>query len=325
MAPLAGPLLLGYLFNWGLYGVLSCQVYVYYLAFPKDGRWTKLLVGGIYLLETVQTIIITHDAFNAYAKGYGNLNALGSAQLEWLAVPIFSGIVSCTVQMYYGYRLQLLSGSKLLGLVIAAIALTQGTSAIVQGVQAFFIGNFADLATKAFVSCTIWLLGSATCDVLIAISMTFVLLRKDTQIPQTHAMITRIVRLVVETGCLTAVAATIDLILFLSFPHNAYHGCVALTLAKLYSNSLMVIFNSRLRIVDGRTGTNSTITDSSISFNRKSRLSGRQTLVHLNSISHPPSAALGQVQIRKELETWSDGGDVIPMEEQDSIYSSNKV
>ncbi len=65
---------------------------VYYLAFPKDGRWTKLLVGGIYLLETVQTIIITHDAFNAYAKGYGNLNALGSAQLEWLAVPIFSGI-----------------------------------------------------------------------------------------------------------------------------------------------------------------------------------------------------------------------------------------
>ncbi|KLO19181.1 hypothetical protein SCHPADRAFT_918701 [Schizopora paradoxa] len=318
MAPLY---LLGYLFNWGLYGVLSCQVYVYYLAFPKDGRWTKLLVGGIYLIETAQTILVTHDAFAAYASGYGNLNALGSAQLEWLAVPTFSGIVSCAVQLYYGYRLRLLSGSNLLGLVIAVIALTQGTSAIVQGVQAKIIGDFADLATKAFVSCTIWLAGSATCDVIIAISMTFVLLRKDTQIPQTHAMITRIVRLVVETGCLTALAATIDLILFLSFQHNSYHGCVALTLAKLYSNSLMVIFNSRLRIVDGRNVTTTTITDSSVSFNRKSRISGngRQTLVHL-STSSPPSAQLGQVQIRKELETWSDGGDAIPLEEQDFVY-----
>lgn len=46
----------------------------------------------IYAIETAQTIIVAHDAFNAYAKGYGNLAALGSAQMEWLAVPIFSGI-----------------------------------------------------------------------------------------------------------------------------------------------------------------------------------------------------------------------------------------
>lgn len=43
-----------------------------------------------------------------------------------------------------------------------------------------------------------------------------------------------------------ATAATIDLILFYAFPDNSYHGCIALTLAKLYSNSLMVIFNNRL-------------------------------------------------------------------------------
>lgn len=35
------------------------------------------------------------------------------------------------------------------------IALMQGTSAIVQGVQAFFIGDFSDLATKAFKSCIV--------------------------------------------------------------------------------------------------------------------------------------------------------------------------
>lgn len=59
-----------------------------------------MLVYGIYLLETTQTILVTHDAFNGYAKGFGNLIDLNSAQLEWLAVPIFSGIGMCTTVKY---------------------------------------------------------------------------------------------------------------------------------------------------------------------------------------------------------------------------------
>ena len=33
---------------------------------------------------------------------------------------------------------------------------------------------------------------------------------------------------------------------------HSYYGCVALVLSKLYSNSLLVIFNSRIAIVGGR-------------------------------------------------------------------------
>jgi len=309
MAPLAGPLLLGYLLNWGLFGVLSCQVYIYHLAFPKDRLVTKLLVYGVYLVETTQTILVTHDAFNGYAKGFGSLTALNSAQLEWLAVPIFSGIVSCSVQMYYGYRLFLLSGSKFVPVLIAAIALMQGSSAIVQGVQAFFIGDFSDLATKAFKSCIVWLAGSASCDIIIAISMTFVLLRKDTQIVRTQAVISRIIRLVVETGCLTAVSATIDLTLFLRFRQNAYHGTVALTLAKLYSNSLLVIFNSRLRIVDGR----SESSESNATINwRKSNIRSPIANTHSVSLGTTAVTSVGDMRIQKDTETWSDAN---PMDE----------
>lgn len=49
-----------------------------------------------------------------------------------------------------------------------------------------------------------------------------------------------------------ALAATIDLTLFLAFPHSSYYTCVALTLAELYSNSLLVLFNSRIRTIRGR-------------------------------------------------------------------------
>ncbi|KLO19178.1 hypothetical protein SCHPADRAFT_952540, partial [Schizopora paradoxa] len=328
--------LLGYLLNWGLFGVLSCQVYLYHLAFPKDRTAAKMLVYGIYLLETTQTVLVTHDAFNGYAKGFGNLTDLNSAQLEWLAVPIFSGIVSCSVQMYYGYRLSLLSGSRIVPTLIAAIALMQGTSAIVQGVQAFFIGDFSDLETKAFKSCIVWLAGSAACDILIAISMTIVvspflvhltsssshpmaqLLRKDTQVIQTQAIISRIIRLVVETGCLTAVSATIDLTLFLSFPHNAYHGTVALTLAKLYSNSLLVIFNSRLRIVDGR----SEVSESKVTFNwRKSSVRSPTVKTHSVSLGSTTMQSIGEMpHIQKESETW---GDAMPTDESSDVSDAH--
>lgn len=94
----------------------------------------------VYLVETVQTIIITHDAFNAYVRSFGDLAALALIQNEWLAIPVFSAfgafvlssslmrsfIMCCSavggaVRMYYAYRLKLLSGSIVLSTVITIV------------------------------------------------------------------------------------------------------------------------------------------------------------------------------------------------------------
>ncbi|KIJ36587.1 hypothetical protein M422DRAFT_124423, partial [Sphaerobolus stellatus SS14] len=98
----------------------------------------------------------------------------------------------------------------------------------------------------------VWLAGSAACDVTIAISMTYYLSRKETHLKRTSAVINRLIRLTIETGSLTATVAIVDITLYLVFPHQDYHTAPALTLAKLYSNTLLVVFNSRLRIVGGR-------------------------------------------------------------------------
>ena len=78
--------------------------------------------------------------------------------------------------------------------------------------------------------------------------MSFLLLRRNSRIPATHTIVMRLVHLVVETGALTATAATLDLILLLAFPDDNYHAAVTFTLAKLYSNSLLVLFNNRTRL-----------------------------------------------------------------------------
>ncbi|GJE96047.1 hypothetical protein PsYK624_122400 [Phanerochaete sordida] len=311
-APLAGPVLLGYLFNWGLFGVLSVQVCIYHVAFPKD-KWTpKTMVYIIYCIELAQTILVTHDCFNAYARHFGDLEGLNAAQTEWLAVPIFSAIVSCVVQMYYAYRLEILSGSRWLRAVVSLIALTQGGASLAAGGQAFGIGNFSDLAKKASVSTAMWLAGWAVCDVVIALCMAYYLSRGDSGLPTTHAVITRLLRLIVGTGSLTAIMATVDLILYFAFPHEAYHGCIALVLAKLYSNSLLVLFNSRIRIVGSRNWSDSSCVSSNADGRRPTFAPGPKP-----DVLFPDASVASLGSIRVERGPWRDGR--IELEEQKRV------
>ena len=95
-------------------------------------------------------------------------------------------------------------------------------------------------------------------------------------------------------------AATIDLILFLVFPDTSYHATVALTLAKLYSNSMLVILNSRIRIVGGRNS-------SSRSDNTFIELgtSGRHP-VRFAPRSVGDVTTFGTVGVHVQEETWVD-------------------
>ncbi|TFK37863.1 hypothetical protein BDQ12DRAFT_607194, partial [Crucibulum laeve] len=255
--------LLGYLFNWGLYGALVVQVYIYHIGFSNDRAAWKVLVGCIFVFETAQTILMTHDVFKTFAEGYGNLAALNSTQLVWLAVPILGGIVSCCVQIFYAYRIYVISSSKVIAIVITLLALMQGSAAIAQGVEAAIIGNFTDLQARATMSCSVWLAGSAACDVIIAASMSYFvsgsifasflvhsadLSKNKSTFSHTQALVTQIIRLIIETGTFTATIAILDLVLFIAFPRNDYHTTPAFMLGKLHSNTLLVIFNSRLSV-----------------------------------------------------------------------------
>ncbi|KAF9255456.1 hypothetical protein L218DRAFT_937646 [Marasmius fiardii PR-910] len=250
-AQVTGPFLLGYLLNYGLYGVLTVQVYIYYNAFPNDRRGIQAMVYGLYVVETVQTVMVTWDAFQNFVFGFGQPAALEEVHLVWLDCCITDGIVAFVAQTFYAYRIYVLSKSKLLLGVIVSMALTQLGGAAAAAEVAKAVGTFTD-RQRDFTAVGVWLGGSAACDIVIAVSMTYILSKCDAGFQETRDILNRIVRLTMETGILTATVATIDLVLFLVLPQSSYHMTPALILAKLYSNSLMVIFNSRVQIVGGR-------------------------------------------------------------------------
>ncbi|KAF8956589.1 hypothetical protein BDZ97DRAFT_182300 [Flammula alnicola] len=245
----AGPLLIGYLVNWGLFGVLSVQVYLYYLAFPKDQMSTKALVYGDYILEATQTFLLTTSAFRSFATGFGNPEVLNNVDILWFSVPILSGKAAFVAQAFYAYRISVLSQKKYVAAIVMLFLLIQLGGAFTisaQVKQAKLFTNF--LKKNSFIALGVWQGGSAACDVIIAISMTYYLRSRDSGVMETHVLITRVIRLIVETGTLTATIAIVTLILNYLPGQPTYYQASVGALGKVYSNSMMVVFNSRMRV-----------------------------------------------------------------------------
>ncbi|KAK0486306.1 hypothetical protein IW261DRAFT_791003 [Armillaria novae-zelandiae] len=249
----SGPTIVGYLLNWGLFGTLSIQLYLYYLAFPKDRQFVKFLVYGIYIVEFVQTILVAHDAFAVFGYGFGDLEALTGIHCNWLVVPIMTAIVAFVGQVFYSYRIFVLSRSRIIPALVICVSLTSSTASIIGGVYIYQADDLTKLnniriSISMGISCT----GYAFCDIVIAICMTFYLMRSQTGFRRTQILVTKIIRLTIETGSLTATIALVIPILFFAFPHQAFYVTPALIISKLYANTIYMVLNSRIRIVGGR-------------------------------------------------------------------------
>ncbi|KAF9523765.1 hypothetical protein CPB83DRAFT_862249 [Crepidotus variabilis] len=255
---IAGPLLVGHLLNWALFGVLSMQIYMYHLAFPNDPPRSKALSYGVYVFEAVQTFILTQTAFHAFADGFGNLLYLDEIGTIWFSVPIMSGIVAFVAQTFYAYRIKVLSDSKIVASFVVLLAVVQLGGAIATGVmseRAKYSSKF--LGTDSLITTGIWNGGSALCDTIIAICMTVYLARRNTGMAHTRNLVKKIIRLTVETGSLTAVIALLNFVLALLPGHPTYYMATAGILGKLYSNSMMAVFNSRIQMAEGVNSTTS--------------------------------------------------------------------
>ncbi|KAF8148043.1 hypothetical protein B0H34DRAFT_778645 [Crassisporium funariophilum] len=247
----AGPLVVGYLTHWGLFGVLSMQVYMYYLAFADDSRRHKAVVYGVYLLEIIQTIIMTRSAFHAFGEDFGNLEALDEIGLQWLGVPLISAMVGFLAEGVYAYRLKVLSDSNFVTGLVLTLATIQLGGGIGLAFQIKDTPYFSQVPRmRIFIAGGIWNGGTFLCNVTIAIFMTYYLVRgkNRSEIKQTQVFLAKIIRLTIETGIITAALALINFTIALLPGHPTYWVAISAVLGTVYSISMMAVFNSRMKV-----------------------------------------------------------------------------
>ncbi|KAJ3565503.1 hypothetical protein NP233_g7591 [Leucocoprinus birnbaumii] len=308
-----GPPIVGVALNWYLYGILTLQYFMYLSnSRHKDGLLLRGIVHFLFLLDTAQTFMIMDDAFFWFVYNFGDFSALFSFNLASIDGPVLDAIITFTVQLVYCWRLWKLGKWRVLPILSAALALISCVSGMTAGIHSILSPTHIKAAEN------LWLFATAITDILIATSMTHLLVkyRKEGAVAHsTMAVIKRVLILTLETNAITAAVAialvTSFLVPSVAPPKTNVYMTLGYILGKLYSNCFMVLLNQRIYYdAPGRTrgeiGTLSstshgTILRGAVSQNEHNRLS---------DLDQPK----GQISVVQFTETRGDDLAIIEMD-----------
>ncbi|KAJ7643745.1 hypothetical protein FB45DRAFT_1113961 [Roridomyces roridus] len=235
--------------------------YFYHQAFPKDKPFVKGLVYALYCVILFSAIVDLDSFFNIFGPGFGDISGLTKIRLNWIVGAIGAGLLALASQMFYAHRIYILSdGNRILpGLVLAISLASAAGSFTVAALIAQADSELALRSPRSTAAAGVHLAGTAACDILIAVCMTYYLTKADVGFRRTRALISKLVALIIGTGSLTgtihaglALTALISLTLYLALPEKLYYQAPSGLLPYLHANSVLVILNSRLQLPRGR-------------------------------------------------------------------------
>ncbi|GAW09155.1 transmembrane protein [Lentinula edodes] len=174
------------LFNWGLLGAFLVQIYIYAVWYHHTDRGAIRYIGKLnkkdfvkmttmndivsivyvlFVVEGVQTGLMTHTAWEILAYNWGDPSILLNIPWSSATTPIIGGIVAMIVQFYFAWRIWILQKnifSQVISIIAILLSMLQCICAIVYGGK--FIGvklnsNFLD-APDFKVLAIIWLAGN---------------------------------------------------------------------------------------------------------------------------------------------------------------------
>ncbi|KAH9952930.1 hypothetical protein BGW80DRAFT_564598 [Lactifluus volemus] len=226
-------------------------LYVYIYNFPGDRVLFKLLVYTIFLLETVQTVLTGVDLYLSFASGFGHMYRLTRPNMSAFDVPIIESMVSLTVQLFFAYRVWILSDKKSwwFCLAICVCSTVGATAAFTGGIYIGVRNKFASGLALRVLAFT-WLIGGALADIFITATMLYQLTRRRTAGNGflSNRALSRIVRFTIETNVLTTSIAIVSLLLVAIFPHKNWFTYPTAILGKIYSNTLLASLNNRIAL-----------------------------------------------------------------------------
>ncbi|KAJ3906115.1 hypothetical protein F5879DRAFT_678488 [Lentinula edodes] len=223
---LFGPIFIGTFLNGILYGVLAVQTYFYYQ-------------------NSSSSILDFAVIWEPLMEKYGSPTIFQTTPTTFSADPLVTAAISTTVQLFQGWRIRRLTKSNF---VFGSIALTAFVSLAAGLTTTILIAlHTAWSQLQMFESgFLVWLIASAMCDVVIAVSLTWFVLRNKTPFTSTNSILNRIMLLTLQTGTITAVAAIADVFTFTISEDKTLEFVWAYSLSKLYSNSLLSMLNARV-------------------------------------------------------------------------------
>ncbi|RDB20348.1 hypothetical protein Hypma_012694 [Hypsizygus marmoreus] len=254
-----GPLYIGSMLNWLLFGSFIVQLYDYYILYQNtDQRFIKIIVYFVFMVEIVQLIFMNHTVWQILIEGYGDPSYIAVTPWSSVTPPVLNGIVSFTVETFFSWRIWTLGRhlgthrvTRAISAFIVLIGVVHFGASMATTIQFSILRREIDSLGAIYASAIVWLSGSVICDVLIAITMVTLLARSRTKsaFGNTEKVINTLIVNTIETGAITAVIALLHLIFFLTnTTDNFIHVCMEYVLGGIFSNVLLATLNGRHRL-----------------------------------------------------------------------------
>ncbi|KAF8522549.1 hypothetical protein JB92DRAFT_2887901 [Gautieria morchelliformis] len=241
---LFGPMLVGTFFSTILYGVVVVQAFIYYQTYKRDATWIRYFILYLVICETLATGFDIGMMYEPLVLRYATPRATTILPIMLVADPIMTVFISTPVQLFIGWRIKTLNGSRLLPAIICVFALSALAGGISTTVAAAIFHEFAKVHQYDGAVIT-WLASSAAADICITGCLVWSLHKRRTGYSATDDILNKLIRLTLQTGAITALSATLDVVLFLAAPDTTLNFIWNFSLSKLYTNSLLSTLNAR--------------------------------------------------------------------------------
>ncbi|KAI9443521.1 hypothetical protein H4582DRAFT_1202719 [Lactarius indigo] len=228
-----------------LFGITTLQTWIYYWQYGRrDPKALKLLIGVIFILDAVHTVLCIYSIYWYLVLNFGNVEILGYNMWAMNVQVDVNALVDYLVQLYYARRVYIVGGSIIIPIIIVIFGTACFALGFVFTVRAAALRFWSRYTALVPVTC-IGLGSGVVADILIAGSMCWFLYHKRTGFARTDSMILTLMTYSINSGLLTSVLTCAVLISFATANSSMYWQLFFWPMGKFYANSLLAMLNSR--------------------------------------------------------------------------------
>ncbi|KAG1822488.1 uncharacterized protein BJ212DRAFT_806517 [Suillus subaureus] len=248
-----------------LFGLTNIQAFVYFRT--HVGRWTayyRFIVLLLWALDAVHLGLTIHCVYYYLVTNFANFAVLSEVIWSFRLQIVVNVLIIYVIHLLYSHRIWIVGRDRsIIFRIIPGIVIILGSGkfSLSTGIfSARLLKNPSGVAIALFwviyyhnpsmgLFMNQWIIylalsAAVFVDVLITISLWYLLASSRTGFSQTDCLITRLICYTIDSGCLTSVCALTSIIMCAIMPHDYIFLSIQFIVAKLYVNSYIALLNA---------------------------------------------------------------------------------
>ncbi|KAF7355673.1 hypothetical protein MSAN_01485100 [Mycena sanguinolenta] len=240
-----GAYMAGAMVGVGLSAIVGVQTFLYFQIFPQDALRYKLLVAWTWLTDTGHTVSLCVMIWQYAVLNFTNPTIMIEILSAFSVLIMFTLVASLNANVFYAWRIHKMSKHNwwLMG-PICLLCIARTGLGLYIAVKLTILKNWVALApVKPAVVASLAV--SAATDLVISAARYYYLRDLKQGYMATQEMVDAVVIFTINDGILTCAALGAAIACLLAMPDNFVWIGIYITVAKLYSNSILATLNLR--------------------------------------------------------------------------------